>query len=310
MTPCLDTAGTKPVAGACPIPRLMTHLIDYAGLFPPAALRMTSAVANYGTYRAGENAWALGHFIVPASRLEEFESEIREYLPALDDDHPWLLSALCGPALEDDFAAIEAFNNRHSALRVDTVEMKVSRAEDVTAFSKVVPRTLRPYFEFPLTADPVPFVHALESAGARAKIRTGGTSVNLFPSTRDICGFLVNCCRYHVAFKATAGLHHPFCGSYKLSYEKADARTTLMHGFLTLFLGAVFIYAGIRPELLPELIEETSRDAFSFDERGVSWRQHWASNEQIDEVRSSFAISFGSCSFDEPLRALRHLNLL
>jgi len=296
---CLDTATVQPVT------RLMTHLIDYAGLFPPAALRMTSAVHNYAAYQSSHDSWALGHFIVNASRLEEFESEVREC-----DDRPWQLSALCSSALDDDLGAIEAFNARNRALRVVAVELKAARAEDIAAVAEGIPKDLQSYFEFPLSPDPLPFIRALAAAGARAKIRTGSTDANLFPSTQDVCAFLINCCRCNVAFKATAGLHHPFRGSYRLTYEKDDGRTTVMHGFLTLFLGAVFLHAGIRPELLPDLLAETSPEAFAFDEHGVSWRHHWASNEQIDEARARFAIAFGSCSFDEPLRALRHLNLL
>jgi len=296
---CLDTASVQPVT------RLMTHLIDYAGLFPPAALRMTSAVHNYAAYQSGHDAWALGHFIVNASRLEEFESEVREC-----DSRPWQLSALCGPAIDDDLAAIAAFNARNRAFRVVAVELKAARAEDIAALAKGIPKDLQSYFEFPLSPDSLPFVRALARAGARAKIRTGSTDPNLFPSTKDVCAFLINCCRCNVPFKATAGLHHPFRGSYRLTYEKDDDRTTVMHGFMTLFLGAAFLHAGIRPELLPDLLAETSPSAFAFDEHGVSWRHHWASNEQIDEARTRFAIAFGSCSFDEPLRALRHLNLL
>jgi len=132
----------------------------------------------------------------------------------------------------------------------------------------------------------------------------------MFPTAADICGFLTSCCRHNVAFKATAGLHHPFCGTYRLTYEPSDNRTAAMHGFLNLFLGAIFLYAGIRPELLPELFSAASPAEFTFEERGISWRHHWASNEQIDEARAGFAIAFGSCSFDEPLRALKQMRLL
>ena len=47
--------------------------IDYAGLFPPAGLRMAEAVGNYASYRTGPHAWALGRFVVPAGRLVELE---------------------------------------------------------------------------------------------------------------------------------------------------------------------------------------------------------------------------------------------
>ena len=56
---------------------LLTSLIDYAGLFPPAALPMADAVRNYEHYRRGEYAWMLGKFVVPLAKLDEVSA--REY---------------------------------------------------------------------------------------------------------------------------------------------------------------------------------------------------------------------------------------
>jgi hypothetical protein len=309
MTPCMESAQTEPVF-LPPMRRLLAHLIDYAGLYPPAALKMTSAVHNFATYRSGENAWALGHFVVNAARLEEFESEMGEVLPTLTLADPWQLSALCGPLFEEDLRLVDEFNGRHPALRVTALEMKTTSPDDIAALVRDVPKGIQTYFEFPLSVDPVPFVRALARTGSRAKVRSGGPQAKMFPSTPELCAFLSTCCRYNVAFKATAGLHHPFCGEYRLSYDAADTRTAGMHGFLNVFLGAVFMYAGIRPELLPDLLTASTPQEFILDERGITWRHHWASNEQIDEARACFAVAFGSCSFDEPLRALRHLGLL
>src|SRR5436309_1541360 len=50
---------------------LMTGLVDYAGLFPPAQLSMADAAANYLQYRASGDAWMLGRFVCPAPRLGE-----------------------------------------------------------------------------------------------------------------------------------------------------------------------------------------------------------------------------------------------
>ena len=60
---------------------LLSGLIDYAGLFPPASLAMAAAVANYDAYLRGEYSWILGRFIVPVARLEEFEKALAD-LPA------------------------------------------------------------------------------------------------------------------------------------------------------------------------------------------------------------------------------------
>ncbi|HWE86025.1 MAG TPA: hypothetical protein VG267_13855, partial [Terracidiphilus sp.] len=74
---------------------LLTRLIDYAGLFPPAGLGMDAAVRNYDSYVNGEDAWMLGRFIVPAARLEEYCEAVRN---AGIDASAWSLSVLATAA--------------------------------------------------------------------------------------------------------------------------------------------------------------------------------------------------------------------
>lgn len=50
---------------------LLGRLIDHAPLFPPASLPLDEALAEHERARAGEDAWLLGRFVVPASRLAE-----------------------------------------------------------------------------------------------------------------------------------------------------------------------------------------------------------------------------------------------
>ena len=50
---------------------LLAGLVDYAGLFPPAALDMEAAVAEYARRRRAPEAWMLGRFVAPAARLVE-----------------------------------------------------------------------------------------------------------------------------------------------------------------------------------------------------------------------------------------------
>jgi hypothetical protein len=50
---------------------LLSEIIDYAGLFPPAKLPMDQAIANYLRYRSEAESWMLGRFICPAARLGE-----------------------------------------------------------------------------------------------------------------------------------------------------------------------------------------------------------------------------------------------
>ncbi len=48
---------------------LLGRLIDHAPLFPPASLPLEQALAEHEQARASKDAWLLGRFVVPASRL-------------------------------------------------------------------------------------------------------------------------------------------------------------------------------------------------------------------------------------------------
>ena len=117
------------------------------------------------------------------------------------------------------------------------------------------------------------------------------------------------CAASNVAFKATAGLHHPVRSGHRLTYQ-ADSPSAIMHGFLNVFLAAAFLRAGMDAPLAIELLNEQSAAAFHFDSEGVLWREHRLGPADISTARRDFAISFGSCSFTEPVEDLRTLGLL
>src|SRR5437660_1475932 len=60
---------------------LLEHVIDYAGLFPPATLPLDEAVRNYARYRTEPEGWMLGRFICPAARLAELSPFADELFP-------------------------------------------------------------------------------------------------------------------------------------------------------------------------------------------------------------------------------------
>src|SRR5271168_3118335 len=106
---------------------LLEGLIDYAGLFTPASLEMQAAVRNYSVYRASDEAWMLGRFVVPAQRLAEFSSAFAE---ACCDEQtsPWLLSVLSTGDAAEDTALVSSFSE--GAAFLDAVELKAFNAED------------------------------------------------------------------------------------------------------------------------------------------------------------------------------------
>ncbi|HYK04396.1 MAG TPA: hypothetical protein VE974_21780 [Thermoanaerobaculia bacterium] len=235
---------------------LLEGLIDYAGLFPPAALSMQDAVRNYARYRDGEYAWALGKFIVPKERAKEVPPEFPLSILGID-------------------------------------EVKATSPEEIAQLPKGT------YVEI---AD-VALLDAIAEHGLRAKIRTGGITADAFPAIGSIAEFLRACKAKGVAFKATAGLHHPLRCVKPLTYEP-NAATGTMHGFLNVFLAAALL------DDAEQVLAETDAKAFAFDDEGVTWRDRRVTTEELAEMRRTFATSFGSCSFEEPINDLRELNLL
>jgi len=50
---------------------LLSNLIDYAGLYPPAALPLRDVAEKYGAYRASPHGWMLNRLVLPAAKLAE-----------------------------------------------------------------------------------------------------------------------------------------------------------------------------------------------------------------------------------------------
>jgi len=110
-------------------------------------------------------------------------------------------------------------------------------------------------------------------------------------------------------FKATAGLHHPFRAEYRLTYAPDSPRGT-MFGFLNLFLAAAFVRLGLDQRSAQGVLEEGSPEAFQIEDEAISWQGHRASLADLEQTRDQVLVSFGSCSFTEPLQELQALHLL
>ncbi|MHC4990517.1 MAG: hypothetical protein ACYTGC_06005 [Planctomycetota bacterium] len=311
MSPDSTDQASRPVSLG--IETLLRRLIDYAGLFPPAELDMATTVRNYDAYVDGEDAWMLGRLIVPAARLEQFEAAAEGLLPTGEDAEPWHVSSLVPPArdqgLPGQLERIVAFNARHAdadagLARVDVIELRAGRPEDIEQVLEQVPDELYPFFELPVADDPRGLVAALAGSDAGAKVRTGGVTANLYPTPAMLARFVSAVASARVPFKATAGLHHPV-------RHHSEAVNAEEFGFFNVFVGATLRGEGLIDDAeLHEVLTETRSDAFVFDDEGVSWRGRRVTVDLLEDARDRFAISFGSCSFDEPRADLRALGLL
>lgn len=146
----------------------------------------------------------------------------------------------------------------------------------------------------------------LKRAGSFAKIRTGGVTPGAIPSVESVASYIGACAERQLPFKATAGLHHPVRKVHRLTYEP-DAASAMMHGFINVFLAAAFAWHGERQ--IDPIVAETDPAAFRFDDQ-AHWRGLSLSSDEIAEARRSFAHSFGSCSFEEPIEDLQALGWL
>ena len=84
-----------------------------------------------------------------------------------------------------------------------------------------------------------------------------------------------------------------------------------MHGFLNVFIASAMVNAfRIGAEDAAKILEEKNPGAFVFSSDSISWGPGRLSVEQVDKAREMFALSYGSCSFDEPVAELRSLGLI
>ncbi|HSP33745.1 MAG TPA: hypothetical protein VLU46_05455 [Thermoanaerobaculia bacterium] len=249
----------------------LSGLVDYAGLFPPAGLDMREALWRYERYQREERGFALGRFVVQSHQLTE-----------VPDDVP--VSVLCAPG--------------EMPPRGDVLEVKASTEAEVEMIA-AAQRDATVYVE----VNDLNLLDAVARNGLRAKIRTGGITADAFPAVDKVAQFITGCYARGVPFKATAGLHHPIRCDKPLTYE-ADAPSGTMHGFVNVFVAAML------PKQASKILADENPRSFAFDDGGLWWRDFRVTNDEIARVRREFAISFGSCSFEEPFVDLAELGWL
>ena len=98
-----------------------------------------------------------------------------------------------------------------------------------------------------------------------------------------------------LAFKATAGLHHP-------------VRDGIVHGFLNLLGAAVLAHAdGAEPRSLAAVLLEQDASAFGVSDEAFTVQGRAFGAEAVTAAREALFTGFGSCSFSEPVEDLRGL---
>jgi hypothetical protein len=292
---------------------LLTGLIDYAGLFPPAGLPLDQAIRNYARYQQEPESWMLTRFVCPAKQLGELVPFVEELFDSRRQFH---YCGLANPAeIAEALDAVRRFQEKLGARAlIDGLECKVPPVDALVSILETRRTTRLTFFFEPVLGndwrDDVSKATSLPTAVAlgymRApvfgvKLRCGGLEPSAFPAPEQVAFTIAACRDAKIPLKFTAGLHHP------IRHFNAGVQTH-MHGFINVFTAGVLAHArSLSAEQLRPIIEDEDAGDFHFDEEGLSWKDYRASTEEIIQARRSAVTSFGSCSFDEPRDDLRNL---
>ncbi len=295
-------------------------LIDYAGLFPPAALAMEPALAAYADARGGAHAPMLDRFIVPASRLAELSGAYRGETPiALSvivdaplDSPTWFeatrvrLAAARASLAADARLRLNALEVPLPALRTlrDTYDAAIGQFAALASAAGV--RDIPGYLEPMRDARWRDALPATMTVLARhrfgAKVRCGGATAETFPSCEDLGAFIRIAVAAGVPFKATAGLHHPV--------RRVDTTTGFaMHGFLNVLAATLVARDDTQPMTVESALAEEDAHAFRFTDESFSWRDRHFDVGTVAAARMDGFVAYGSCSFEEPVADLSAMGL-
>lgn len=305
---------------------LFANLFDYAGLFPPANLPLETSIQNYASYQVSQDAWMLGRFIIPASRLHELDPFVSLFsqtnrLTCAALGRRSADAASCLEGLRADQELIESFCARHgAAVDIGVLELplppSVPDPDLLAAISAQVGTKMDVFLEVtvPLdgdwhnvmetTLDAVSEHNGRKGTKLGIKLRTGGITAAAFPTPAQVAAVLVGCRDRELPLKFTAGLHHPV----RMYRNEVGTR---MHGFLNVYTAGLLAYTeSADRSMIEEILSDESPSSFSFAHGRLAWREHSISAEEIERLRSTALRSYGTCSFDEPREDLKALHIL
>ena len=300
---------------------LLTRSIDYAGMFPPCSLELEPALKNQAEYVRSNDSWMLSAFVLPIAKFGDAAKLISQF----DKHHPLRISAL-GAKTENakDFFSdlksaaevIRSFQKQHVDL-VSIVQLEmpapvraglaldVDLAKLNEASGSLGDLKLQTFWETPAESaeQSIALLARAKQPAFGYKLRTGGVTVDAFPSSVQIARAILASTKHHIPIKFTAGLHHP------IRQFREEVKTE-MHGFLNV-LGAAVLSAEHHWDEAQtiEMLEDQRSSSFEFHDTVFAWRDWEITLDRI-KARRKFVTSFGSCSFDEPRDDLRGLNLL
>jgi len=286
--------------------KFMTGLIDYAGMFPPAGLDVAAALTNYAGYLESNNGWMLGRCIIPVTQL-----------PNVVHRPGFRFSIIVShERAQEELTQLSTFKGCVEMVETRIAEEAVSlaRCTELVSLlkanlSKIGLQDVQLFVEAENVATTALAIAAVNNSTIRSetfryvgfKLRCGRFKDQTSPSPEKVAEVISTCCNHDIPIKFTAGMHHP------LSSHSPDTGT-LQYGFLNIFAAALLFWSGnASKNEIVECVCDKRSGHFDFTRDHFSWRDKTISAGEIERLRRSRVISFGSCSFSEPVDGLRAL---
>ncbi|WP_136808872.1 hypothetical protein [Desulfosediminicola flagellatus] len=287
----------------------LTGLIDYAGFFPPAQLNLETSLNNFGLYLSQDYGWMLSRCILPCNELENIQK-----------DYDFRYSVIVSSAVTaEEIESLSKFSKNITMIEVSIADSDRNSAQYTEMLAHIISRlelanlsNIRLFIEAnqiaPVVDAIVQYNCSQTGSGSISaigyKLRCGGTTSKAFPAVERVAEVITTCSTRKIPFKFTGGLHQP------LRYYHPEM-AIMQHGFINVF-GASLLYAANRlPEdQIIECLEDEDATNIHFTDEQFSWKSYTLSTSEIDTLRENRIVSFGSCSFEEPLEGLAGLGLL
>jgi hypothetical protein len=319
---------------AASLTALLQGTLDYAGMFPPASLDLSEAVAEFRAIRASPEQWMLARFVVPVDMLDSFA---RQHTADLQNAAPpWQIAVIASPvpafdalgtATSADGPRLALFSGRFGAsVQVATYEVRLpapAGLSDLGAQREAVTHvrqsfnpggSTRIFYEVSFGHDWESVVRSAAEAIAESnrasglrdglKIRCGGPTAADIPSAEKVAFAIVAARDADIPIKFTSGLHHP------VRHHDTELNVKA-HGFLNILTASVLAYTlDLNWVNTQRIVQSSDASQFRFGDDQLAWGEYVADINAISSARQQFAASFGSCTFDEPRADLQASGLL
>tara|TARA_R110000868_G_scaffold306734_4_gene568162 strand:+ start:31118 stop:32107 length:990 start_codon:yes stop_codon:yes gene_type:complete len=325
------------------IEQLLTSSVNYAGLYPPAGLKLNEALRNYVDFSHSKYAWMLANFLMPHSELPALAS-------FADRKHKLkgpLSLCITGPETKTLFEFKNSINSIEEEIKVahrgypgevrtNLLELKLPlssvetlnpeelvKAMEVvvstTAESRLLPH--RVFFEIPgtefdaeITKKIIKVIAVHNKSILKRKIQNylfSGIKINCSakgagktPSASYLADVILYARDANVAVKFSGKENTPY-PSYNYSLGSK------VHGFINVFAASILAYTqDLNLEETVEVLEEMNPENFSFKDDYFAWRELAAPIMEVKMLRMLSITSFNFTNFSDPITGLKELGYL